>query len=212
MLLGSFDLTGSRERIVVIACAVVVSVSGCSMRSVSSTPRTAIEQLLLSAAVDNALSKMEVQELSGSKVYPDFSHLEGYDVEYIKLAFYARLAELGVTVVGTAEQADYSILVSSGAFGNEYKETMIGIPALGVPGSVISLPELALWKTVGQNGIIKLLIVVRSKAGAVRSGHYYGKAERNETFLLWMRSQKKDDIRKGWEEADRRLQAGEGGL
>ncbi|MHC4418734.1 MAG: DUF6655 family protein [Planctomycetota bacterium] len=194
-------MTGSRERIVVIACAVAVSVSGCSMRSVSSTPRTAIEQLLLSAAVDNALSKMEVQELSGSKVYLDFSHLEGYDVEYIKLAFYARMAELGVTVVETAEQADYSILVSSGAFGNEYKETMVGIPAFGVPGSVISLPELALWKTVAQNGIIKLLIV-----------DYYGKAERDETFLLWMRSQKKDDIRKGWEEADRRLQAGEGGL
>jgi len=74
-------LTGPREKIVVIACAVVVSVSGCSARSVSSTPRTAIEQLLLSAAVDNALSKMEVQELSGSKAYLDFSHLEGYDAE-----------------------------------------------------------------------------------------------------------------------------------
>lgn len=212
MLLGSFDLTGPRERIAVIACAVVVSVSGCSMRGVSTTPRTAIEQLLLSAAVDNALSKMEVQKLPGSKAYLDFSHLEGYDVEYIKLAFYARLTEQGVTVVETAEQADYSILVSSGAFGNEYKETMVGIPAFGVPGSAISLPELALWKTVEQNGIIKLLVVVRSKEGAVSSEYYYGKAERDETFLLWMRSQKKDDIRKGWEEADRRLQAGEGSL
>jgi hypothetical protein len=196
----------------VIAGGVLLVLSGCSTRSVSSTPRTAIEQLLLSAAVDNALSKVQLLELTGKKAYVDFTHLQGYDVEYIKLAFYSRLAEQGVAIVQGPEECDYSVLLSCGGFGNEYKEALLGIPAFGAPASGFSLPELAIWKTIEQNGIIKLLVVVEPKVGTVRREYYYGKAERDETFFLWMRSQKKDDIRNGWEEADRRLQAGDGAL
>jgi len=182
---------------------------GCTTRTVSNTPRTAIEQLLLSTAADHAVSKLHFPELSERNVYLDFSNLQAYDVEYIKSAVQTGIAENNSIIVAGPEEADYVVQVSSGGFGNEYKETLVGVPALPVPGSAMTLPELALWKTVEQDGIIKLLITVYAGKQVVAANHYYGKAERDETFFLWMRSQTKDDIRKAWEKADEKLQAGQ---
>lgn len=190
------------------AIAIVLSLvllAGCTTRAVSSTQRTAIEQLLLSTAVDKAFEKINLPELSDKKIYLDFSNLQSYDSDYVKSAFKARLAATGAVLTETPEQADFLVAVSSGALGSEYKDTLIGIPALPVPGSPMTLPELALWKTVEQDGIAKFLVVVYAEGKAVSQNYYYGKAERDEIFFLWMRSQLKDDIRKAWEKADRDL-------
>jgi len=189
----------------IIISILLFALEGCTTRSVSNTQRTAIEQLLLSGAVDNALSKVQLPQLDGAKIYLDFSNLQGYDIEYIKSAVKAQMAENGSIIVEKAEEADYMVGVSCGAFGNEYKESLLGIPALPVPGSPVPLPELSLLKGVEQDGIIKLLIAVYADGEVVSANHYYGKAERDEIFFLWMRSQPKDDVRKGWEAADEKL-------
>lgn len=180
--------------------------AGCTSRTVSNTPRTAIEQLLLSAAVDKAVSKFQMPELEGKKAYLDFSNLQSYDSEYVKSAVQNRITHNGAIIVDEADRADFVIQVSSGALGNEYKQTLFGIPALPVPGSPMTTPELALWKKVEQDGMAKLLIVVYRRGEIVSSNHYYGKAERDESFILWKRSQPKDDIRKEWEKADEKLE------
>lgn len=180
----------------------VVCLIGCTSRTVSNTPRTAIEQLLLSAAVDKALSKVQVPELAGKKAYLDFSNLRAYDGEYVESAVRACIAKNGLIIVEKADEADYTVGVSSGGVGNEYKEFLLGIPSLPVPGSAMALPELALFKTVEQDGIVKLFVVFYADGKLVSANHYYGKAERDETFFLWMRFQPKDDIRKAWEKAD----------
>ena len=186
----------------IIISILLFALEGCTTRSVSNTQRTAIEQLLLSGAVDNALSKVQLPQLDGAKIYLDFSNLQGYDIEYIKSAVKAQMAENGSIIVEKIEVADYMVEVSCGGFGNEYKESLLGIPALPVPGSPLSLPELSLLKGVEQDGIIKLFIVVYADGDVVSANHYYGKAERDERFFLWMRSQPKDDIREAWEKAD----------
>jgi len=175
---------------------------GCTSRTVSNTPRTAIEQLLLSTAVDKALSKVQVPELAGKKAYLDFSDLRAYDGEYVESAVGACIAENGLIIAEKADEADCTVVVSSGGLGNEYKEFLLGIPALPVPGSPMTLPEVALFKAVEQDGIFKLFVVFYADGKLVSANHYYGKAERDETFFLWMRFQPKDDIRKAWEKAE----------
>ena len=177
--------------------------AGCATRVVSSTPRTAIEQLLLSTAVDTAIDKISLPELADKKIYPDFTNLQSYDSEYIKCAFKACISSDGATVLERPDGADYIIQVSCGALGNEYKDTLLGIPGLPVLGSPVTLPELALWKHVEQDGIAKFLVTVYSNGRAISKKHYYGKAERDESFFLWMRSQPKDDIRKAWEKSEK---------
>ena len=89
--------------------------------------------------------------------------------------------------------------------GTEYKSFLLGIPALPVPSSPVPLPEASLYRTVEQTGIVKLMIFVRSGGRFVSLAHYYAKVDRDETFFLWHRFQRHDEVRTGWEKADLHL-------
>ena len=185
----------------------VTFAAGCGTRIFTNTERAAIEQLLLSGAVDNALEKLDIPQVAGKKVYIDFANLKSYDIEYVKAAVRARFAEIGAHLVENTEQADYVAEISSGALGTEYKSSLLGIPSIPVPGSPTPLPELALARGIEQTGIAKLLVLVHSNGKIVTTGHYYGKVERKESFVLWFRSQSRDDIRTRWEAADEKVKA-----
>ena len=144
-------MCGLRMKYVILLFLFLAFWAGCTTRTVSTTPRTAIEQLLLSTAVDTAFSKISLPKLADAKVYLDFSNLQSYDSEYVKSVFKSHVASSGATVVEKPDEADYIIQVSCGALGNEYKDTLFGIPALPIPGSPMTTPELALWKYVEQD-------------------------------------------------------------
>jgi len=192
---------------IIAASIALIFITGCTTRNFSNTPRTAIEQLLLSAAVDNAVAKFHIPQLAGKKTLLDFTNLKCYDAEYVKTAVRARFAQIGADLVQDPEQADYVAQISSGAIGTEYKSSLLGIPSIPVPGSPTPLPELALARGVEQTGIVKLLVFIHSNGKVVTTDHYYGKADRDESFILWFRFQRTDDIRKAWEKADNKLKA-----
>jgi len=184
----------------------VTFAAGCGTRTFTNTERTAIEQLLLSGAVDNALEKLDIPQVAGKKTYIDFTNLNIYDIEYVKAAVRARFAEMGAQLVENAEQADYVVEISSGALGTEYKSSILGIPSIPIPSSPTPFPELALARGIEQTGIAKLLVLIHSNGELVSTGHYYGKAERDENFVLWFRFQPRDDIRTRWEAADEKVE------
>ena len=185
----------------------VTFAAGCGTRTFTNTERAAIEQLLLSGAVDNALEKLDIPQVAGKKTYLDFTNLKSYDIEYVKAAVRARFAKIGAHLAEDAKQADYVVEISSGALGTEYKSSILGIPSIPIPGSPTPFPELALARGVEQTGIAKLLVLVHSNGKVVSTDHYYGKVERDESFVLWFRWQSKDDIRTRWEAADEKLKA-----
>jgi len=185
-----------------------ICLSGCGTRTFTNTDRAAIEQLLLSGAVDKALEQLDVPQVAGNKTYIDFANLKCVDIEYVKAAMRARFSKMGALLVAEVNDADYIVEIASGTVGTEYKSFIVGIPSLPVPGLPTPTPELALAKSIEQSGIVKLLVFVRSNKGKfISSERYYGKMERDETFILWFRSQPKDDIRKAWEAADERVKA-----
>ncbi len=188
-----------------VAALAALAGVGCASRTFSSTPRTAVEQMLLSRAVDLAIEKIELPEVRGRKVFIDAGNLESYDAGYVKVAVRARFAELGATLVESAEEADCVVEVASGALGTEYKSDLVGLPPLPVPNSPVPLPEVSLYRTVEQTALMKLLVFVHDKGEFVAAYQYYAKADRDESFILWYRFQRKDDIRTGWERADVRL-------
>ena len=183
----------------------MVILSGCSTRTVSNTPRTAIEQMLLSTAVDAALEKFELDEARGKKVYIDLANLSGPDSAYMKVAVRGRFAEIGAILASTADDADLTAEVASGCLGTEYKSFIIGIPSIPVPGSGIPTPEASVFRSVEQTGIMKFLIFVHAKGKFVALEQYYAKSDREESFFLWHRSQQKDNIRESWEKADAKI-------
>ena len=188
-----------------LAVAISAMLAGCSSRVLTNTPRSAIEQMLLSGAVDKALAKFEHPGMAGRKVFVDFANLKAYDAEYIKVATRARFCELGAVLAEKPDDADLVAEVASGALGMEYKSSVVGLPALPVPNSPVPFPEAAAYRSTEQTGIIKLFIFLHEKGKFVAANHYYAKADRQERFILWWRSQRIDDVRTGWEQADLKL-------
>jgi hypothetical protein len=187
--------------------SVFVIAAGCATRQVSTTSRTAIEQLLLSTAVDRALQKFDMPMLKDSKVFVDCANLKGTDVEYLQVALRARAASQGAILVTTPEDADYVMEVATGALAMEYKSLIWGLPSLPMPQAPIPLPEMSLLKTVEQTAILKLLIFVHQKGRFVASDQYFARGDRDESVFLWYRFQREDDVREGWERADAKLTA-----
>jgi len=196
-----------------ISLAVLLSglLAGCTTRTFSSTPRTAVEQLLLSAAVDRAMEKLTIPELANRKVFIDFTNLKCYDAEYVKVAVRTRIARQGATLVSSADGADYVVEGASGALAMEYKTGTVGLPSLPVPQSPIPFPALSLHKKIEQTAIIKLLVFVHRKGRYVASAQYYAKSERDESFVLWHRFHRADDVRAAWERAELKLKSQPGG-
>jgi len=192
------------KRFLLFALLLVVS-TGCSVRRVSTTSRTAIEQLLLSTAVDKALAKFDMPMLKDSKVFVDFTNLKGTDIEYLHVALRASVANQGAILVPDAEKADYVMEVASGALAMEDKNSLVGMPALPMPQAPIPIPEMSLFKTLEQTAILKLLIFVHQKGRFVASDQYFARGDRDESFIFWYRFQRKDDVREGWERADASL-------
>ena len=184
---------------------VMLFAAACSSRLVTNPPRSAIEQLLLSGAVDKALARFYLPELVNQKVFVDFTNLAAYDQEYVRAATRARVCRIGAILVDSADEADYVVEVASGALSIEFKEAVVGLPALPVPNAPVPVPEAPLSRSTEQTGIFKLFIFVHSHGRFVAANHYYAKIDREESFVLWWRSQTRDEVREQWEDADTRL-------
>jgi len=186
-------------------CVVVaaLALTGCSARQGSNTPRTAIEQLLLSGAVDRALEKFSLDELNGKTIFLKFGNLKAYDQQYVQAATRLRLARLGAVLVEKTGDAEYTVEVASGGLGTEHKTSTFGIPTFPVPNAPIPTPELNIYRSEERTGIVKLLILVQRGGKYVAGGHYYAKCDRDEHSLLGLRFQRADDIRDGWEKSEK---------
>ena len=195
------------KRIVLLAMAWGL-LTGCSARKVSMTSRTAIEQLLLSGAVDAAMEKFDMPMLRGSRVYVDFTNLKCTDAEYVKLALRVRVAQQGATLVDAAEKSDCILEAASGALALEHKSSLVGLPSVPVPQSPMPMPEMPLYKSVEQTGIVKLLLFLHKNGQFLASDQYYAKVDHDESFFLWYRFQREDGVREGWERADLKLEQG----
>ncbi len=180
------------------AVLILIHLFGCSTRTVSNSPRTAIEQMLLSTAVDTALEKLELPQVKAKKLYIDLTNLTGPDSEYMRVAIRGRFAEIGAILTDSREDAQLTAEAASGCIGTEYKSFIIGIPSIPVPGSTIPTPEASVFRKVEQTGIMKFLIFVHAKGRFVALEQYYARADRQETFILWHRSQQEDNIRESW--------------
>jgi len=161
-----------------------------------------MEQLLLSTAVDKALKKLDLPMLKDRKVYLDFKNLKGTDVEYLQVALRAKVSQDGSVLVDDAKDADYVMEVASGALAMEDTGTLVGMPAMPVPQAPVALPEMPLYKEATQTAILKMLIFVHQKGKFVACDQYFARGDRDESFLLWYRFQRKDDVKEGWEHAE----------
>ncbi len=140
----------------------IIFLSGCTSSMHTHPPRTAIEQLLLSTAVDNSLRGVEIPQVSGERVYVDAGLLESYDRGYVIGSVRALLSENGALLQATPETADMIVEVRSGALGMDIANSLVGIPAIPIliPGAgSTEFPELVLYSSNKQNSVSKIALL-----------------------------------------------------
>ena len=169
--------------------ALCLSVSlGCATARTTDTPRTGIEQLLISNAVDQALDKFEFGMLQGRAVYIDDKYLDCVDKSYLLSSIRERALCHGARVVSKAEEAEVVLEIRAGAMGTDNSETFIGTPRIAIPGLMpVELPEVKFWNWTSHFGTAKIgILAYQPKSGTVipQGGQAVARSDDTKWYVL----------------------------
>ena len=174
--------------LITAASVVVLMACGCTTTRTSDTARTAMEQLLISNAVDQALEKYDFRTLQGRKVFIDEKYLDSVDKGYLISSIRERILYNGGQLCSKAEEAEITLEIRSGGVGTDNLETFVGIPKTSVPGVVpIEIPDIKLWNRTSQMGTAKIgILAYETKTGTVyqQGGQALARSDDTKWFLL----------------------------
>lgn len=165
-------------------------VTGCALEhELSRTPRTAVEQVLLTQAVERALTNLSVRLPDGVNVDVDATGLENdrsrlrttnadlgavdrpsRDILYIRDLVAAELGRRGYRVSSRDNESPYLVRVMAESFGTVQGTMFIGMPPVQSVLIPFSLPELTLYKNQSQSGYARLHMDVYDN----RTGEFLG--------------------------------------
>lgn len=164
--------------------------AGCSLeQELSRTPRTAVEQVLLTQAVNQALTNLTVQLPAGVNIELDAIGLESdrsrlrmtnsdlgslnspnRDILYIRDTVAAELGRRGYLVRARDMESPYLVRVMAESFGTMQGITFFGMPPVQSLLIPFALPELTLYKQQNQSGYARLHLDIYDN----RTGEFLG--------------------------------------
>ncbi len=167
---------------------------------VTEPTQTATEQLLITRAVDDAVTKMDVSFVSGARIFVDTDYVDQARdrnvlfARYMMSAVRDRMLHAGALISDDRAGADVIVELRSGGQSVDHNTLLIGIPSIPIPLSLlfptvntVTLPELALFKRDRQIGVAKLAVTAyRQSTGALTgsSGPSFGSSNHTERIIL----------------------------
>jgi len=136
--------------------ALALASTSCSIPSPRPVnPRTPIEQLLISQAIQAGMDDLRLDlPRAQAKIYLDVSGLTD-DAEYFGQILRGWLGREGLDVFSDLESADYRALLIVEAIGTQQHVKFFGMPASRSAWLPIALPELALYKRNREEGYVR---------------------------------------------------------
>ena len=176
--------------IICCAAAVCFLVSGCADPRITHTGRNAVEQLLLTNAVDRSVSKLDFRMLAGEKIRIDYSNLAPQtEKNYVQAILEARVAAAGAIIALKADEAKYVLRPVCATLATEDSKIMFGTPQLPVPIPDMSLslviPELPLFKRINRYGHCKLAVEIL-EAKTNKQARVVGPAISSSIYTNWV--------------------------
>lgn len=165
-------LRGSVVVLTVLSLAALIA-GGCAQNVLTSPPRSATEQLLLSTAADRALAMTNFSVFDGKRVFVNPAYYESYDSKYVLGTVRDLISQRGGLLVDNVTNSDVVAEPRSGALSIDNSDIFFGLPAMGVPiplAGTFSIPEFALFKVNKQDSIAKFALLAYETHGR---GHYF---------------------------------------
>ena len=104
--------------------------SGCGTTKWSDSPRTATEQLLVSDAVDRAISEIDFSALEDRSVFLDTRFIATtLDQNYVTSTLRQHMLASGCIIKDKAEDSDFVVEVRAGSLGTNRNDVLLGVPA-----------------------------------------------------------------------------------
>ena len=155
------------------ALGLAFGMTGCIEPRITNTGRSAVEQNLISHAVERAVDNMSFSAYAGKKAVLDFAKLAPQcDKDYVTAVIETHLALSGIKIVEKADDADIKIRFVCGVLATDNTTLNIGTPAIPVPlpntNINFGIPELSIFKRVARTGSCRMSAVITdAKTGKV---------------------------------------------
>jgi hypothetical protein len=137
--------------------------SACSSTNQTYPARSALEQLLISAAAERAAERLALDVPKSSSVFVDNTNFEGTDSKNAIAAIRAHLLKQGMRLVDDKKNADVIIETRAGALSADHNNFLIGIPEFTLPlplaSAPLTIPQIALYGSDKEAGVAKFAIV-----------------------------------------------------
>ncbi len=153
---------------------VLLLASGCTSVTVTGTPRTGTEQLLLTGTFDDALYHVDFSQLTGSRAFLDTTYITVADKDWIISNIRRTMAEQGVLLENNKDKANIIVEAALGAYGTDQRDRKFGLPGLSLSPSLTtgaavsagSSSSLNFSETNQQDAVVKLrLFAYEPKSG-----------------------------------------------
>lgn len=148
----------SRILSVSLAIAIVVATAGCATARQTNTARSAVEQLLISSAVDQSLDKVDFTPFSNANVYLEEKYVDCQDKNYVISSVRHRLLAQGARLVNDSEKAEIVVEMRTGSVGTDMSESFLGTPEIVLPG-MMTVPEVKVLTNNKQTATAKIGLV-----------------------------------------------------
>src|SRR5436305_14057587 len=114
---------------------------GCGTTRMTDTQRTATEQLLISNAVDQAVTELDFSSLTDKSVFLDVQYLDGtVDRGYLVSSLRQHLLASGCLLQEERTKSTYVVEARSGGVGTDRHSLLVGVPQKTVPPTVPGQP------------------------------------------------------------------------
>jgi hypothetical protein len=172
----------------IAAIVLAGGLTGCVTQKETHTPRTGVEQLLVSSAIDQSLERVDFTPLRSKKIFFETKYLDCVDKNYIIVAMHQRLLASNAKMVDKVDDAEIVVEIGSGGVGTDSQDMFVGIPEIPLaPPSPIAIPKLAFFTRNKMNGTAKLLVVAydaKTKSPVINAGSAMARSDQKTWNVL----------------------------
>lgn len=189
---------------IVFSCAIIIltGLTGCGTSKLTNTTRTATEQLLISDAMDRAVSQANFSVLCGKHIYINTTPVEKItDAPYLQSLVRQHALSCGCLLEAKEEDAEIIVELRAGTSGTDQNDTLFGLSEMTIPGfagySSVSIPEVALAKRTIQRATVKIGIFAYTRESHMpiwQSGNLQAESKAKNRWFLGMGPYRTGDI------------------
>lgn len=199
-----FNLNSHIIRLIEAFCLILVwaGLVGCGTSKLTNTTRTATEQLLISDAMDRAVSQANFSVLRGKHIYINTTPVEKItDAPYLQSLVRQHALSCGCLLETKEEDAEIIVELRAGTSGTDQNDTLFGLSEMTIPGfagySSVSIPEVAIAKRTIQRATVKIGIFAYTRETHMpiwQSGNLQAESQAKNRWLLGMGPYRTGDI------------------